>query len=134
MIKKIAMIFGALFMGIGLLGFVPGITSTANDGTQLLIGIFQVDPIHNAVHIVTGLAGLVAAGVNTKVSRAYLIGFGMIYALIAFLGFFDSTLFGLMRVNLADNWLHAVLAAGLLGTGLIVNDEHEPPTPVKNAA
>ncbi len=134
MVKKIAMVFGALFLLIGLLGFVPGITSTDSDGMQLLLGLFGVDPIHNAVHIVTGLAGLVAAGVSTKVARAYLIGFGMIYALVALLGFFDPTLFGLMHVNMADNWLHVVLTIGLLGTGLGLPDEEDAsPTPVKKA-
>ena len=134
MIKKVAMVFGAVFLLIGLLGFVPGITSTDTDGTQLLFGLFMVDPIQNAVHIVTGLAGLVAVGINTKAARAYLIGFGMVYALVALLGFFDPTLFGLMRVNKADNWLHVVLAISLLGAGLGLNDD-EPAkaVPVKKA-
>ncbi len=133
MVKKIAMIFGAIFLLIGLLGFVPGLTSTDSEGVQALFGLFMVDPIHNAVHIVTGLAGLVAAGINTKASRAYLIGFGMVYALVALLGFFDPTLFGLMHVNMADNWLHVVLTVGLLGAGLGLHDDEPVEEPPKKA-
>ncbi|HVI68979.1 MAG TPA: DUF4383 domain-containing protein [Magnetospirillaceae bacterium] len=123
MLKKVAMVFGAVFLLVGLLGFVPGITSTNGDGMQLLLGLFMVDPIHSAVHIVSGLAGLVAAGASTKAAKAYLIGFGVIYALVSLVGFFDLTLFGLMHVNMADNWLHIVLTLGLLGAGLGLSDD-----------
>ena len=126
MLKKVAMIFGAVFLLVGLLGFVPGITSTDADGMQLLLGLFMVDPIHNAVHITSGLAGLVAAGVSAKAAKGYLVGFGVVYGLVALLGFFDSTLFGLMHVNMADNWLHVVLALGLLGAGLGLTDDETP--------
>lgn len=133
MLKKVAMVFGVVFLAVGLLGFVPGITSTDSEGMQLLLGIFMVDPIHNAVHILSGLAGLVAAGVSAQAAKAYLIGFGIIYGLVSLLGFFDNTLFGLMHVNMADNWLHVVLTLGLLGAGLGLSDDTAAASPVKKA-
>lgn len=123
MLKKVAMVFGIVFLLVGLLGFVPGVTSTDSDGMQLLLGLFMVDPVHNSVHILSGLAGLAAAGMSTKAAKAYLVGFGIIYGLVTLLGFFDSTLFGLMHVNMADNWLHVVLTIGLLGAGLGLTEE-----------
>lgn len=133
MLKKVAMVFGAVFLLVGLLGFVPGITSTDSEGMQLLLGLFAVDPIHNAVHIVSGLAGLVAAGASAKTAKGYLIGFGAIYALVALIGFFDHSLFGLMHVNMADNWLHVVLALGLLGAGLGLSDDSAATAPTAKA-
>lgn len=133
MLKKVAMVFGVVFLLIGLLGFVPGITSTDTDGMQLLLGLFMVDPIHNAVHIVSGLAGLVAAGASAKAAKTYLVGFGVVYALVSLLGFFDPTLFGLMPVNMADNWLHVVLTLGLLGAGLGLSDDSAVAMPTKKA-
>lgn len=122
MLKKVAMVFGVVFLLVGLLGFVPGVTSTTSDGMQLLLGLFMVDPLHNAIHIASGLAGLVAAGVSAKAAKMYLVGFGAIYALVTLVGFFDPTVFGLLHVNTADNLLHLVLAIGLLGAGLGINE------------
>lgn len=117
MLKKVAMVFGVVFLLIGLLGFVPGITTTDSNGMQQLLGLFMVDTTHNFVHIVTGVLGLVGA-MNNRYAKWYLVGFGVIYALVTLVGFFDDTLFGLMKVNMADNILHLVLAVALLGTGL----------------
>lgn len=133
MLKKVAMVFGAVFLLVGLLGFVPGITSADTHGMQLLLGLFMVDPVHNTVHIVTGLAGLVAAGVSDKVAKAYLVGFGAVYGLVALLGFLDTNLLGLMEVNMADNWLHAVLTIGLLGAGLGLSEDDTPVVPTQKA-
>lgn len=116
MLKKVSLVFGAVFLLVGLLGFVPGVTTTDSDGMQLLLGLFMVDTLHNFVHIISGVAGLAAAG-STRYAKWYLVGFGAIYALVTLVGFMDQTLFGLMHVNTADNWLHLVLAVGLLGAG-----------------
>lgn len=117
MLKKVSLVFGVIFVAIGLLGFVPGITSTDADGHQLLLGIFMVDALHNTVHLLSGVVGLIAAA-NERYAKTYLVGFGVVYALLTLIGFFDATLFGLLHVNAADNWLHFVLALGLLGAGL----------------
>lgn len=131
MLKKVSMAFGVVFLLIGLLGFVPGITSTDADGMQLLLGLFMVDPLHNAIHLLSGIAGLVGA-MSTKYAKWYLVGFGAIYAVVTLVGFFDQTIFGLMHVNMADNWLHLVLTVGLLGAGFGLSDDGS--TPAKKAA
>ena len=117
MLKKVSMVFGVVFLLVGLLGFVPGITTTDSDGMQQLLGIFMVDGLHNSVHIITGLLGLWAA-TSSKYAKWYLVGFGVVYGLLAVIGFFDTNLLGLMKTNMADTWLHLVLAVALLGTGL----------------
>lgn len=126
MLKKIALIFGVIFTLVGVLGFVPGITTTDAGGMQYLLGIFMVDGLHNVVHLTSGIAGL-AASTSTRYAKMYLVGFGVIYALVALLGFFDETLLGLFHVNMADNWLHLLLALGLLGGGLLVKEEGATP-------
>jgi bacteriorhodopsin len=131
MLKRIAMIFGAIFLLLGLLGFVPGVTTTDSDGMQQLLGLFMVDTVHNIVHLLSGIVGLVAA-MNTKYAKWYLVGFGVVFGLVALVGFFDETLFGLMRVNTADAWLHLVLTVGMLGAGLGLSDDGS--MPAKKAA
>jgi hypothetical protein len=117
MLKKVSLVFGAAFTLIGLLGFVPGVTTTDADGHQLLLGLFMVDTVHNIVHLASGVLGLVAAG-RENYAKLYLIGFGAVYALVTLVGFFTSPVFGFLHVNTGDNWLHLVLAIGMLGAGI----------------
>lgn len=117
MLKKVSMVFGVVFLLIGLLGFVPGITTTNSDGMQMLLGVFMVDALHNSIHLVSGLLGLWGA-MNDKYAKWYLVGMGVVYALLAIIGFFDTGLLGITMTNTADTWLHLVLAVALLGAGL----------------
>ena len=130
MLKKVSLVFGVVFTLIGLLGFVPGVTSADADGNQLLLGLFMVDPVHNVIHLLSGVAGLVAAA-SDRYAKLYLVGFGLVYALVTLVGFFDATVFGLLHVNTADNWLHLVLALGMLGAGLGLQSGDEMGGPAK---
>jgi hypothetical protein len=126
MFKKISLGFGIIFLLIGVLGFVPGLASTDADGMQLLFGLFMVDGIHNLIHIASGVVALLAAS-STRYSKWYLQIFGLVYALVAVIGFVQgTTVLGLFTVNMADNLLHVVLAIGLLGTGFGLSDQIAP--------
>jgi hypothetical protein len=115
MIKTMANIFGAVFLLVGILGFIPGITSNGH-----LLGIFHVNTAHNLVHIASGIAALIAAGVSFEAARNYFRIFGVIYALVAALGFVTGgtdPLLGIIANNPADNWLHLAIAAVSLALG-----------------
>jgi len=127
MLKKVALVFGVVFTLVGLLGFVPGITTTGEDGHQLLLGLFMVDTVHNIVHLLSGIVGLIGAA-NDRYAKLYLVGFGAVYALVTIIGFFTSPVLGFLHVNTADNWLHLVLAIGLLGAGLGLQSGNDAPT------
>ena len=118
MLKKAATAVGAVFLLIGVLGFIPGITMEV-DGVKKLLGIFEVDATHNLVHILSGLAFLAAAQ-KERWSRMAFQVFGIVYALVTLIGFIagtDGTVLGLFHVNIADNILHLVLAATFLYLG-----------------
>jgi hypothetical protein len=110
MLKRFVLVVGSVFLLLGILGFVPGITITDADGQQLLLGFFMVGPFHNAFHLITGVAGLLAAR-SDRFARWYLRIFGFVYAALAILGF----TVGIARVNTAGHVLHAVVAVVLLG-------------------
>lgn len=104
MAKKLAMVFGVVFVLIGLLGFF-------NDP---VLGVFAVNGIHNIVHVLLGLILIWGSkGDAAKVLKIIAI----VYFLVAILGFVlspaDGMLLGLVEVNTADNWLHLVLAVVL---------------------
>lgn len=122
MLRKAAMVFGVVFVALGLLGFVPALAPADETGTRLLLGLFEVDGVHNAVHLLSGIAAL-AASVNAGYSRLYFQVFGVVYALVAVLGFVMDPVLGIIPVNMADNLLHVVIAASALYFGFAYKDE-----------
>ena len=132
-LRTMARVFGVVFLLVGILGFVPGITqmhdtnheadtefdrlTVTGPGHGMLLGIFHVNVLHNLVHIAFGIWGLVAAG-KYDASRVYFRGVGIAYALLAVMGLIPAgnvwNTFGLVPIHGADVALHAVLAiAGL---------------------
>ena len=116
MIKSAAVLFGIVFILVGILGFVPGVTDN-----QMLLGIFHVNAAHNVVHLLSGAAALFAGMTSAGAARIYFRVFGVIYGLVAVLGFMmgDGMLLGLISNNTADTWLHVVIAAVSLLLGFM---------------
>src|SRR5215831_3988660 len=120
MLKTVAIIFGIVFLLVGILGFVPGITTTG----QMLLGIFHVNAMHNIVHLLSGAVALITGLTSMAAARMYFRVFGIIYALVAILGFFigNGLLLGLISNNMADTWLHVLIAIVALALGFGVQD------------
>lgn len=121
MVTKLANIFGIVLLLVGILGFIPGITT--DDG--LLLGIFQTDGLHNIVHLVTGAIGIWAAKNGVKAAKMYFQVFGVIYAIITILGFFSGNepVLGLISNNTADTILHLVIAVVALYLGFASKED-----------
>ena len=125
-VQKAAIAFGAVFLLVGILGFIPGITTNydmlhvaGHHSEAQLLGIFNVSVLHNIVHLIFGVAGLLMARSLTA-ARAYLIGGGVIYAVLWLYGLVidrDSQA-NFVPVNTADNWLHFVLAVAMISLGV----------------
>ena len=122
--QTLAMVFGIAFLGAGILGFIPGITTNyddmtfaGNDSGAELLGIFQVSVLHNIVHLLFGVAGLALARTWSG-ARTYLLGSGVIYIVLFAYGLLvgagDDANF--VPANNADDWLHLVLGVGLLAS------------------
>ncbi len=118
MVKTLAWVFGAVFVTVGVLGYVPGITTDGH-----LLGIFEVDGLHNIIHLVSGLAALAAAwGMYSP--KLYFQVFGVVYGIVTALGFIQGdTVLGLIGVNMADNLLHLVIAGAALYAGFAMKEE-----------
>ena len=125
--KSYALILGVVLTVIGILGFIPGLTTGGN-----LLGIFAVDTVHNIVHLMTGIVGL-AAGLspNLQYARWYALAFGVVYGLVTIIGFIQgTTVLGLFVVNVWDNVLHLVIAASALAVyAVAANRERQAVTP-----
>jgi hypothetical protein len=123
MVKTAAILFGIVFLAVGILGFVPGVTTDVN-GMPMLLGIFHVNTAHNFVHLASGIVFLLCGMAGPGPSRTFFKIFGIVYALVAILGFVpDGTmLLGFLSNNMADAWLHVVLAVSMLYLGFMARD------------
>lgn len=122
MAKKLIVLFGAVFLVVGVLGFIAN--PIVGD-----MGFFHADTMHNLVHLVSGLLFLIVgfsapakAGLTMKI-------FGAVYLLVAILGFLmvdasgTGSVLGLIEVNSADNWLHVVLGLVIFGAGSMAKSD-----------
>jgi preprotein translocase subunit Sss1 len=118
--RLVAVIFGAVYLLVGLLGFLvtAGVDFAATDG-GLLLGIFEVNPLHNIVHLLIGAALLIGGLKSVRAAKTVNIVVGAVYLLVGIVGFFiEGSALNILALNTADHFLHLVSALVLLGVGL----------------
>jgi hypothetical protein len=122
-----AMVVSVVFLLVGLLGFVPGVTTdydqlsfAGHDSMAMLLGVFMVSILHNIVHLLFGIAGLASAR-TARGARTYLIAGGVVYLVLWLYGLLidHGSDANFVPVNTADNWLHLVLGVGMIALGLL---------------
>ncbi len=101
----------------GILGLVLTVVGIAGFFTSGMLLFFEVNTVHNVIHLASGLVGLWAYSSSQMASRWFLIIFGLVYGLVTILGFMDSNILGLITVNTADNYLHLAISAVCLIVG-----------------
>ncbi len=134
-VQLAAMVVGVVFLLVGIAGFIPGITTNydqlqfaGHQSGALLMGVFQVSILHNIVHLLFGVAGLAMARTAAG-ARNYLIGGGVIYAVLWLYGMLigDTAPANFVPMNMADDWLHLVLAIGMIGLGVLLGRDRRAP-------
>jgi Domain of unknown function (DUF4383) len=121
-VQSLAALVGVVFLLVGILGFIPGITShfgdlgfAGHDSDAKLLGIFQTSVLHNIVHLAFGVGILMAK--TPEGARTYLIGGGVAYLAVWLIGIIGGL--DWLPVNTADNWLHLILGAGMIAGGFV---------------
>jgi hypothetical protein len=123
--RTISIIFGVIFVLVGIIGFVPN--PLVHHG-----GVFAVNLAHNLVHIITGAAFLAAGFMFADKSDVWVKVIGVLYAVVAIAGFLpfmyfsQDMLLGLIHINPADRWLHAGLAVAILAAGFLLPPSRQP--------
>ncbi|MFV1366216.1 DUF4383 domain-containing protein [Mycolicibacterium elephantis] len=130
-----AIAVGGVFLLVGALGFIPGVTTdydmltfAGHHSEAALLGVFNVSVLHNIVHLLFGVLGLALSGTFNG-ARGFLLGGGVVYALLWLYGLiidFDSAA-NFVPLNTADNWLHLGLAVGMLALGLVLGRTRHAP-------
>lgn len=131
-IQKAALAVGAVFLLVGVLGFIPGVTTdfgelsfAGPESHAHLLGIFQVSILHNIVHLLFGVAGVTMAKTAVGAYNFLLWG-GIIYAVLFVYGLVvpEESSANFVPLNLADDLLHLVLALGMIGLAFALKDKH----------
>ncbi|MFI6810292.1 DUF4383 domain-containing protein [Streptomyces luteogriseus] len=125
-VQQAALLVGLVFLAVGALGFIPGITTdygslefASHESGAELFGLFQVSILHNLVHLAYGLTGLILAGTAAG-AYAYLLVGGAVYLVLWVYGLSvgrDSDA-NFVPLNTADDWLHLVLGIAMIGLAL----------------
>jgi hypothetical protein len=127
-VELVAMLVSAVFVLVGIAGFIPGLTTNLYDGLEFagddgnaeILGLFKTSILHNLVHAGFGLVGLALAR-TWNGARTFLIGGGIIYLALWLLGLFGGT--DWIPTNDGDDWLHLVLGVAMIGGGFITTRE-----------
>lgn len=121
--QKLALLFGIAFVLVGILGFVPGLTTNYDDlkfsgheSDAELLGLFQVSVLHNVAHLLFGV-GILAAR-RHRSALQYLLVAGTLYAVLFVYGLLASERGSenFLPTNKGDDALRAALALALLGS------------------
>jgi hypothetical protein len=131
LVQVAALVVGATFLLVALLGFLPGITTNyselsfaGHESEAKLLGLFQVSVLHNIVHGLFAVAGIALAR-SISGARAFLIGGGVIYLVLTVYGAIidlDSAA-NFVPVNVADNFLHLGLGLGMIILGVVLGKD-----------
>ena len=119
-VRYFALIYGIVFLVVGIAGFIPGLVTpfaaehpelALNAGAGQLLGLFPVNVLHSIVHVLFGIWGLVAWR-SVPGSIKYARGVAIIYAVLFVMGLIPllHTTFGLIPLYGHNIWLHAALA------------------------
>jgi len=127
-LQKAALLIAASFLLVGVLGFIPGITTNydtiefaGHESDAKLLGLFEVSILHNLVHLLFGAVGFALAR-TVSGAQSFLLGGGAVYLVLFVYGLVidheDQANF--VPVNDADNWLHLGLGLAMVALGAVL--------------
>lgn len=123
-LQTAALAVGVAFVVVGIAGFIPGITRDApgdfagENSPASLLHVFQTGILHNLVHLLLGIAGIVLAR-TWDGARNYLIGGGAVYLLLWLVGMFSAM--DWLPADVSDHWLHFVLGLTMVALGFVLS-------------
>ena len=125
--EYIAVVLGAVYVLVGVLGFfvTGGVEFAATQGDKLL-GVFEVNPLHNLEHLAIGIALIAAFYSGAAAVRAVATIIGAVYVILGIAGFFiEGEDANILALNVPDHILHLVSGAALLAAAALTRPTGE---------
>ena len=129
------LIIGIIFVLVGVMGYIPGFIKepaatpdmaglSFTSGYGYLLGLFPINVLHNVVHLLVGLLGVVAS-VSLGSARLYSGVLALFYGLLTLMGLFPPTqsTLGFIPIFGNDIWLHGFTAAIAVYFGFIATPD-----------
>jgi hypothetical protein len=125
-VQTVAAVIALAFLAVGILGFIPGITThygdmsfAGHESDAQLLGIFEVSVLHNIVHLLFGVVGLALARTPGG-AGAFLIGGGLVYLVLWVYGLVvdKASSANFVPLDTADDWLHFALGLVMVAAGI----------------
>ncbi|MEC5181452.1 DUF4383 domain-containing protein [Arthrobacter sp. CG_A4] len=128
-VQNVGMGVGIVLVVVGILGFIPGITTQYSSlafvgpgSTALFLGLFQVSMLLNIVQLAIGAAGWTMSR-NAMGARNFLMGFGLLYIVLSVYGLIVGvgSAANFLSLNTMDNWTFMVLGVAMVGAGWLMS-------------
>lgn len=126
MAKTIGMVFGWVYLLVGIAGFIPALGGSFSMAPSTLLNVADVNILHNIVHLIIGFAGI-SMSRTEEGAGTFCKTFGIILLLIGIVGFIMPNLFGILPIGGGDRWIHII-------TGLILAIAGFAAAPARTAA
>lgn len=128
-IQNAGMGVGIVLVVVGILGFIPGITTQYSelrffgpDSHAMFLNLFQVSMLLNIMQIAIGATGWTMSR-NAMGARNFLMGFGLLYVVLGVYGLIVGvgSAANFLSLNTLDNWTFIVLGLGMVGAGWLMS-------------
>jgi len=116
MARRVALIFGVVYVALGIGGFLAPLGGTIGMSPAALLGIAQINFVHNVVHLIIGLLGLSAASDEAR-AAGFCQWMGLLLIALGVLGFFLPNPYGMVPIGGNDTWIHIITGAILAFVG-----------------
>jgi len=117
-VQTVALLFGVVFVLVAILGFITdGGTAMGVETPGMILGLFPTNLLHNLVHLLFGVWGIVGSRSFAGAKQFCTIG-GIIYLVLTVLGFFLPDGFGMVPLGGNDIYLHLLLGLVLTVVGV----------------
>ena len=127
--RTFALVLGVAFIVAGLAGFFPTPADPPAELTQThgfghALGLLPVNTLHNVVHLLFGVMGILASRGSLMSARGYAQFVAVAYGLLTVLGLLPATntTFGLIPIYGNDVFLHGIIAAVSAYFGFVARD------------
>jgi hypothetical protein len=116
--QVVALVFGTVYLVVGVLGFLPFLGGSYTQTPNNLLGLVPINLLHNIVHLIIGVAGIAAAATVAN-SHMYLKTFGIVLLALGVVGIFVQNPFQLVPIGGFDVAIHLVTGAVLTYFGFV---------------